>query len=101
MLYTLGNNVLGGSHDLAMVGGPGNRAWRWIPFTAIVTTLLVQGPGCDLRGQCRDENRDSVIRRSQPGHRRGKVVRTYIVHLFQRTLHLQYGTDAWPKLVEK
>jgi hypothetical protein len=63
VLDTFGNDAFSGSQDLAIVGCPRNRTGCWILFTAIVATLLVEGPGCNLIRECRDENGDSVIRR--------------------------------------
>src|SRR6478672_2665657 len=51
VLDTLGNDGFRGKQDVAMVRCPRNRTGLLIGFTAIIATVLVQGPGCNLIGQ--------------------------------------------------
>jgi len=51
VLDTFGNDGFRGKQDVAMVRCPRNRTGRLIRFTAIIATVLVQSPGCNLIGQ--------------------------------------------------
>jgi hypothetical protein len=50
MLDTFRNDGFRGKQDVAMVRCPPNRTGLLILFTAIIATVLVQGPGCNLIG---------------------------------------------------
>lgn len=50
VLDTFRNDDFRGKQDVAMVRCPRNRTGLLIRFTAIIATVLVQGPGCNLIG---------------------------------------------------
>ena len=84
VLDAFGNDGLRRDQDIAMVRSPGNRAGLLISFTAIVATPLVQGSGCNLVGQCRDENGDSIVGGSEFGNSLPQIVKSRIIRMLKR-----------------
>lgn len=105
MLDTFGNDGFRGKQDVAMVRCPRKRTGLLIRFTAIIATVLVQGPGCSLIGQRRNENGNSIVGRSQFGNSFPQIMKRWIVRMFKRIVPMFHrvpssadaGADAWLK----
>jgi len=88
LLDTLGNDGFRGNQDVAMVRCPGNRTGLLIPFTAIIATMLVQGLSCNLIGQRRNENANSIVGRPQFGNSFPQIRKSRIVRIFKRAVRM-------------
>jgi len=88
VLDTFGNDGFRGKQDVAMVRCPRNRTGLLIRFTAIIATVLVQGPGCNLIGQRRNENGNSIVGPSQFGNSFPQVMKSWIVRMFKRIVRM-------------
>lgn len=104
VLDTFGNDGFRGKQDVAMVRCPRNRTGLLIRFTAIIATVLVQGPGCNLIGERRNENGNSIVGRSQFGNSFPQIMKSWIVRMFKRIVRMFHrvpssaGADAWLKM---
>lgn len=105
VLDTFGNDGLRGKQDVAMVRCPRNRTGVLIRFTAIIATVLVQGSGCNLIGQRRNEKGNSIVGRSQFGNSFPQIMKSWTVRMFKRVVRMFHrvpslanaGADAWLK----
>lgn len=105
MLDTFGNDGFRGKQDVAMVRCPRNRTGVLIRFTAIIATVLVQGSGCNLIGQRRNEKGNSIVGRSQFGNSFPQIMKIWTVRVFKRVVRMFHrvpslanaGADAWLK----
>jgi len=88
MLDTFGDDGFGGKQDIAMVRCPRNRTGLPIRFTAIIATVLVQGPGGNLIGQRRNENGNSIVGRSQFGNSVPQIMKSWIVCMLKRNVRI-------------
>lgn len=90
VLDTFGNDGFRGKQDVAMVRCPRNRTGLLIRFTAIIATVLVQGSGCNLIGQRRNEKGDSIVGRSQFGNSFPQIMKSCIVRMFKRVICMSH-----------
>jgi hypothetical protein len=90
VLDTFGNDGLCGKQDVAMVRCPRNRTGVLIRFTAIIATVLVQGSGCNLIGQRRNEKGDCIVGRSQFGNSFPQIMKSCIVRMFKRVICMSH-----------
>ena len=88
VLDTFGNDGFRGKQDVAMVRCPRNRTGLLIRFTAIIATVLVQSPGCNLIGQRRNENGNSIVGRSQFGYSLPQIMKSCIVCMLKRNVRI-------------
>jgi hypothetical protein len=88
VLDTFGNDGFRGKQDVAMVRFPRNRTGLLIGFTAIIATVLVQGPGCNLIGQRRNENGNSTVGRSRFGNSLPQIIKK--LHRLYVEAHCSY-----------
>src|ERR1051326_5216806 len=86
VLDAFGNDGFRGNQDVAMMRSPCNRAGLLIGFTAIVATPLVQRSGCNLVGQRRDENGDSIVGGSEFGNSLAQIVKSRIFRMLKRSV---------------
>jgi len=71
-----------------MVRCPSHRAGFLISFTAIIATVLVQGLSCNLIGQRRNENGNSIVGRPQFRNSFPQIRKSWIVRIFKRAVRM-------------
>jgi len=79
-----------------MVRCPGDRTGLLIRFTAIVATVLIQGLSCNLIGQRRNENGNSIVGRSQFQNSFPQIRKSWVIRIFKRIVHMFHCLHCVP-----